>query len=267
MKKIFTILSAVLFSTGLFAQVNGYSAGDTVEDFTVTDINGNEYSLYEITASGKYVYLDFFFDTCPPCQATTPIFNEFHDKYGCNEGDIFMMSVNNGSDSDAEVAAFEEAYGGSFSHAPAISTDGGAGAVDTRFQISAYPTYCMIGPDNKLVVGDIWPLDNVGTFEATFPADFEPAVMECSIVNSVQDEVAIDFKVFPNPNTGAAINITLDEYADQANINIYNVVGALVYTQKTTGSTYTINTELPKGSYIINITTEAGVGNQSLVIE
>ncbi|MDA9873888.1 T9SS type A sorting domain-containing protein [Saprospiraceae bacterium] len=266
MKRIFTTVLAIAFSTALFAQVTGYSVGDVVEDFTVTDVNGNEHSLYDITASGQYVYLDFFFDTCPPCQSTTPIFNEFHDKYGCNEGDIFMMSMNNGSDNDNEVIAFEENFGGDYSHAPAVSNDGGADAVDSRFAITAYPTYSMIGPDNKLISGDIWPLSSVATFEATFPAGFEPQVLECTAV-AVNDNITIDFQVFPNPNNGSAINIRLDDNTTQANIKIYNVVGVLVYTQEITASEYTINTELTKGSYIINIKTDAGVGNQKLVIE
>lgn len=266
MKRIFTTVFAIAMSTGIFAQVGGYNVGDVVENFTVTDVNGEEHSLYDITASGQYVYLDFFFDTCPPCQATTPIFNEFHDKYGCNEGDIFMMSMNNGTDNDAEVIAFEESFGGDYSHAPAVSTDGGAASVDARFNIAAYPTYCMIGPDNKLMVGDIWPLSDVGTFEATFPAGFAPQELECTAV-SVTDNTAIDFQVFPNPNNGSAINIKLDQNTTQASISIFNVVGALVHNQKFTGSEFTMNAELNKGSYIINIKTDAGVGNQKLVVE
>jgi len=266
MKKIFTLVFACILSNALFAQISGYAIGEEVENFTVTDVHGNEYSLYDITASGKYVYLDFFFDTCPPCQATTPIFNEFHDKYGCNEGDIFMMSVNNGTDTDAEVIAFEDTYGGEFSHAPAVSADGGADAVDARFQIGAYPTYCMIGPDNKLMESDIWPLTDVTTFEATFPADFEPQVFECTAL-SVNDDVAIDFQVFPNPSNGSAINIQLNDNANQASVRIFNIIGALVHTETITSTEATLNAELAKGSYIINIKTEEGVGNQNLIVE
>ena len=97
-----------------FSQVQNYNIGDVVDDFTVTDTDGNEHNLYSITAEGKYVFLDFFFDTCVPCQTTTPIFNELHDKYGCNEGEVYCISINNGTDGDAEVIAFEEPYGGPF---------------------------------------------------------------------------------------------------------------------------------------------------------
>ena len=96
MKKITLILCMLTYVVN--AQVNNYNVGDVVDDFTVTDVEGVEHNLYSILAEGKYVYLDFFFDTCVPCQTTTPIFNEFFDKYGCNEGDVFCISINNGSD-------------------------------------------------------------------------------------------------------------------------------------------------------------------------
>ena len=172
---------ALLLSTLSFGQVQNYNVGDVVNNFIVTDVHGVEHNLYEYTAQGKHVYLDFFFDTCVPCQTTTPIFNEFYDKYGCNEGDLIAISMNNGTDGDAAVIAFEEQYGGPFNHSPAVSADGGAGAVDSDFNIAAYPTYCLISPENTLLENDIWPLTGVETFEATFPEDFDPPVMACSL--------------------------------------------------------------------------------------
>ncbi|MEM0519437.1 TlpA family protein disulfide reductase [Aequorivita flava] len=93
MKKITFLLLFIGFTIN--AQVNNYSVGDVVDDFTVTDIDGVEHNLYSITAQGKYVWLDFFFADCVPCQQTAPIFNEFFDKYGCNEGLVFCLSINN----------------------------------------------------------------------------------------------------------------------------------------------------------------------------
>ena len=90
-----------MLSTTLNAQASNYDVGDVVDNFTVVDTEGNTHELYEITASGKHVYLDFFFDTCPPCQATSPIFGDFFNKYGCNSGDVYCLVINNGSDSDA----------------------------------------------------------------------------------------------------------------------------------------------------------------------
>ncbi|HOY27919.1 MAG TPA: redoxin domain-containing protein [Flavobacteriales bacterium] len=65
--KLLTSFVAFLAFSGVNAQIQGYNVGEVVDDFTVTDTQGNEHNLYEITASGKHVILDFFFDTCPPC--------------------------------------------------------------------------------------------------------------------------------------------------------------------------------------------------------
>ena len=125
----YIILIITAFSN---AQVQNYEVGDVVDDFTVTDINGVEHNLYTYLGEGKYVYLDFFFDTCAPCELTTLIFNEFYDKYGCGMGDVICISMNNGTDTNAEVEAFQNEFGGPFNHAPAISAEGGAGAVDAN---------------------------------------------------------------------------------------------------------------------------------------
>ncbi len=125
MMKEVTVLF-ILFTTMVNAQVQNCDIGDVVDDFTVIDIYGGEHNLYSYLGEGKYVYLDFFFDICAPCEITTPIFNEFYDKYGCGMGDVICISINNGTDNNAEVEAFQNMYGGPFNHAPAISSERGA---------------------------------------------------------------------------------------------------------------------------------------------
>ena len=71
MKKTITFLASLLMFIQLsFSQVGGFSVGQTVSDFTVTDVHGNTHTLSSITASGQWVLIDFFFTTCPPCQST-----------------------------------------------------------------------------------------------------------------------------------------------------------------------------------------------------
>jgi len=172
MKKL--LLFSIALCTGMMmqAQITGYNVGDVVSDFTVTDTKGNTHNLYSITATGKYVFLDFFFVDCPPCQGTEQYFSELHEKYGCNAGDIYCLVMNTGQDDDAYVESFMTNYGGTFEHAPAISGDGGSAVVNTAFNPAAYPTYCIVGPDNKLVNGDIWPINSVSDFENAFPVTF-----------------------------------------------------------------------------------------------
>ena len=44
----------------------------------------------------------------------SPLYNEFYDKYGCNGGEVYCLSMNDGSDNDAEVIAYEQSFGGTF---------------------------------------------------------------------------------------------------------------------------------------------------------
>lgn len=263
-----TILFIFLaLSINAFSQVQNYNLGDIVDDFTVTDTEGNEHNLYDITSQGKYVFLDFFFDTCVPCQQTTPIFNELHDKYGCNEGEVYCISINNGTDSDAEVIAFEEMYGGPFEHAPAVSAEGGAGAVDSNFGVSAYPTYCLINPDNEIINLDIWPISNVGTFEAAFPVGFDPEPMECNPLG-IEDLISgLNFLMFPNPNDGSTINLSLSDETNSAEVRIFNILGKIVYSNKFESNEITINTNLSSGTYIINVHSEEGSIHKSLIVK
>jgi thiol-disulfide isomerase/thioredoxin len=258
MKKfLLSILAVGAIGLSASAQVTTYSVGDVVDNFTVTDTDGNTQDLYTITASGKHVFIDFFFDTCPPCQSSSPIFNEFYDKYGCNSGDVYCLSMNNGTDSDAEVIAYEQTYGGSFNHAPAVSADGGAGAVNSNFGVSAFPTICLIGPDNRIIELDIFPVSNVGTFEATFPSGFNPSPQACSFAGIEEDKLS-GLSVFPNP-ANVEVNFTFDAtVSETAKIEIVNLVGEVVLSQNvetTVGSNYnTLDVEsLAAGQYIARI--------------
>lgn len=271
MKKVLLgFFTLATLSGGLFAQVSGYSIGEVVDNFTVTDTEGNTHTLYEITASGKHVYLDFFFDTCVPCQGASPTFGAFYDKYGCNGGEVYCLVMNNGTDNDAETIAYEEAYGGAGHHAPAISADGGAGAVDAAFGVGAYPTFCMIGPDNKLMEADIWPLAGVETFEATFYGDFNPEPMACSLAG-IEENTLSNVSVYPNP---AGVTTTLSfasETADLVTYTVYNVIGEVVLTnsvQAVAGNnTVALDlTAFEAGSYIVQIQLGNGVMTSKLEV-
>lgn len=231
MKKIVLFLAAFLtFAIASQAQIQNYSVGDVAPNFTVTDTDNNTWTLYDRTSMGQYVLLDFFFTTCPPCQQTQPFFNEFHEKYGCNNGDVFAISIDTGDD-DAEVIAFENTYGGTFAHSPAVSgTQGGGNAVNVTFNPTAYPTYCLIGPDNKFINIDIWPINSVASYEAAFPAN-AITPMSCSAVAVEPAVNAVEMKIFPNPAaTSAKVNLYFDQ-AGEASLEIYNLVGARVHAQ------------------------------------
>ena len=53
MKKIILSAILVLISSVITAQVQNYNVGEVVDDFTVTDTDGNTWNLYDLTSQGK----------------------------------------------------------------------------------------------------------------------------------------------------------------------------------------------------------------------
>ena len=256
MKQIFLfIILVTTFQLGN-AQINNYENGDTVNDFTVTDVRGNVHNLYSYTAEGKYVLIDFFFIACGGCQNLISTFNEFYDKYGCNEGDVVCIAINAGYDKDEDVIAFEGTYGGDFNHAPAVSIDGGAIDVNADFDPMYYPALCLIGPDNTMVNSDISPYETVEDLEAGLPTGFNPQPMDCSLST---DELGInfDFSIFPNPTNGSEITISLNENINAA-ISIFNILGEKVFTDILKTSNHKIYPNLNTGVYFVTVNNYIG---------
>jgi cytochrome oxidase Cu insertion factor (SCO1/SenC/PrrC family) len=259
MKKI--LLSFVFLSTFIISgQVNNYQEGDVVDDFTVTDINGNQYSLHNLTSQGKYVYLDFFYTSCEACKTVIPIFNEFWDKYGCGANEIFCIAINRGVDNDMEVADFENQYGGNFNHAPAISNEGGSLDVVNNFGVNVYPTICLIGPDNKLINKNIRPVENVKNLEDALPDSFTPQPAPCSSgITSIEDFQA---KIYVSEDK--KLVISLDKFATYK-LQIVDITGKIIWSQLQHTSPVFIN-HLKPGVYIVNIQVKRGTYTKKIVL-
>ncbi|MDX1478547.1 MAG: T9SS type A sorting domain-containing protein [Saprospiraceae bacterium] len=229
MKKVLPLAGAVLFCLGLQAQIQNYSVGSTVNDFTVITTHGDTINLYSLTAQGKYVVLDFFFADCPPCQATVPDFYEFHERFGCNSGEVFCLSLNNGLDDNEKVQWYEDTFGGAYSPAPSVSNEGGGPAVDDDFNPAAYPTYCLIGPDNTLLNMDIWPISNYTTFANALAAGgSEAEETECSTTAIDEPTRISGVALYPNPAAESTmLNVSLTE-SSQVVVEVFNLVGEKV---------------------------------------
>ena len=156
MKKLCTIL---LISLSL-VNLNAQTSLTTAVDFTVTDVHGETHNLFSLLNEGKHVIVDFFFTTCGPCIASVPTLNQSFTDYGCNTGEVFYISIDDG-DTDAEVLQYENDYGGLL---PSVSgIEGGGNAVNSAYGISAYPTVILIAPDHTILEQDIYPVSNITT--------------------------------------------------------------------------------------------------------
>ena len=90
MKKLLSILIAVMFSLGLNAQTELTEA----PDFTATDCLGNEINLYEILEGGQYVLLHITTKSVGEDDAQkVPSLVEAYKKLGCNQHDVFFIEA------------------------------------------------------------------------------------------------------------------------------------------------------------------------------
>jgi len=245
------------------AQFSNYNRGDIINDFSVTDTDGQTYSLYDLLSQGKYVYIDFFATNCGTCQTKISIFNAFYDKYGCNAGDVFCISIEVAGHNNADVVDFEQEFGGTSHHAPAVSNDGGAADVVSDFGVVSFPIICVIAPDKKLLNDNITPVQNVHDIAQSFPRDFNPPAMNCS--SDVAYIKADTVKVFPVP-VRHTIHITTNEQK-ALNISIFNLDGSKVYHQKfDSAKNFQLDINLKNGIYVLELKTGISVRYQKIVV-
>lgn len=133
-----TLISIILGSIMLSAQPKG------VSDFIVTDVYGFEHKLYDdYLDKGKYVFLDFFWNSCGGCQESAPKIDSVYLEYGCNTGDIVFLAIDRFSP-DWEIWDFKIANGMSF---PAVSGEEGEGEkVHLEYGIQYVPYLMLISP-------------------------------------------------------------------------------------------------------------------------
>ncbi len=210
------------------AQATNYPAGSTVANFTATDIDGVTHDLAAYAAAGKYVILDFFFYNCGPCQVHAPYYSELYQTYGCNGNDLICIEVNYG-DADALAEAFAPDFAPGFAHPPVIGSGSGDGLVST-FGVMAFPTFCLIDPDMKMVNNDIWPVSNMNTFVGAFPAGsgIDPAPCLTGIPSASTDRLT---GVFPSPSAGeVTVAFNLMKAAHLV-VNVTDPTGRIVVQQ------------------------------------
>jgi len=95
---IIPIVLLLFVSCGLFAcraQVydaqSGASQKDLAPDFTLKDINGNDFSFSQ--TRGKVVILDFWATWCPPCRMGIPEFQALYEEYSAQGLEIVGIAL------------------------------------------------------------------------------------------------------------------------------------------------------------------------------
>ncbi len=245
MKKIILSVALLCNVIATNAQLSSLSVGSVAPDFTGTDLHGGVHtkSMY----AGKWLFVDLFADWCGPCQAVSPILNQFYKKYGCNAYDVAMLAV----EFDGTVAAteaFEAAYGGDANFpTPTISglVNGGA-AIHANYPVGGFPTIILIGPDGLIKNVDIWPIGDVSVLEAALTSAGGASAMvvhTCSAASITEGEVG-EFTVSPNP-TSSSVTLSFENTTfETLNLDVINQLGQTVLKLNVNATSGSINIDL-----------------------
>jgi len=87
---------------------------------------------------------------------------------------------------------------------------------------------------------------------------------------SIDESSLLEINLYPNPNNGS-FNINLNTDLNNLKISIFNILGQEVFTENITNyigtSKKTIDLDLVKGTYIVNIETENKTTKIPMIIE
>ena len=256
MKKFYAV---ILLASSLFAGTsNAQITISTAPDFTVTDLLGNSTNLYTVLGQGKYVVIDFFFTTCVPCQGAAPKFKTAFQNYGCNNGNVIFMSVDQGN-TNAQCQTYETQFVGANGPPMISGTQGSGNSVCSAFGSAAYPTFILIAPNKQILEKDMWPI-NAAT-------DFDPYLSSHGLSYSTcatgVAEVAspFHFSMFPNP-ASTLLNVESNNGSELLSYKVYDFMGK----EALSGSNGSGNTKvavevssLTHGFYFVEIMTSEGL--------
>ena len=137
-----------------------YELGDVMRDFTVTTIDGEEFTLSEVLKTKKAVLINFWYSTCSPCINEFPYMESAYQKY---QDDIAVIALNNYATDNAEaVKIFQATMGLTIPMVKDYSQLG------TAFNVAYYPTSIIVDRYGTICLIEVGGLTSEKPFIAAF---------------------------------------------------------------------------------------------------
>lgn len=131
-------------------------------DFTLYDIDGNAFNLYEQLDANKPVVLDFFAVWCGTCQENVVGLNKLNNQFGSNgDNSIVVLGLEGDENtSNEELDEFIETYNANYQHINETAN------VTDLYGVGYFPMIFLISPDRSFVEIGASPADLYNTLLA-----------------------------------------------------------------------------------------------------
>ena len=138
--KIITVAIVAIIIGVVVMQYLNSKKTDEAPDFTVTDTEGDDFTLSEFR-DNKVVLLDFMSVSCASCEDEMPILKDIYAKYG---NQIVMLSVDVGGDTNEELENYMDDHDADWR--AAIDTDDVMG----KYGITSFVRVMIVDKDGKI---------------------------------------------------------------------------------------------------------------------
>jgi hypothetical protein len=227
-----------------------------VGNFTITDTQGNEHTLYSTLDSGKTVFIDLFYSRCGWCQTYAPVIEQVYQDHGAGQGNIVFWGVSSDPyDTNPVIDSYKTAY--NITNPCAGPAGGGMSAHNTIIagqNFLGWPTYCVICPDRNMFFDPVYPPTVTG---------FDPFFEQCAAVTRIDENQSKDRQtrinaIYPNPvYSDAQLELVIDR-SSRISLEVYNLLGQKVseQTRNLDAGMQDVNLDmnrLLKGQYFVKI--------------
>jgi thiol-disulfide isomerase/thioredoxin/outer membrane lipoprotein-sorting protein len=120
-------------------------AGKPAPAFEVKSVGGETFS--QAALKGKPVLLDFWATWCAPCRRSMPVLEKIALEQ--KDSDLVILGVNTGEDPDVVDRFLKKTP---FGYPAVLSGESG---ILESYQVTAYPTFILIGRDGKIMANEI----------------------------------------------------------------------------------------------------------------
>jgi hypothetical protein len=265
MKKILLQSLSLIFCANSFGQI-----GATAPDFTVTDLNGNEISLYaDILDQGLIALVDVSATWCGPCWNLhqSHVLRDLHQTYGAGGSNQLRVVFYEG-DPNTTLNDLNGTTGSSQ----------GNWLLDTPYPVvnesplslnlnvwapDGFPTLNVIRPSDKKIVADTW---NIYTLNGQIDAIENATGLTLTAASTIAVSNTNAISTYPNP-ANEQLYIEWDNFSINSKIELFTIDGKLIQTINPNAPILTVDTQtLPTGQYVLKVINEDEVSTKMISV-